>query len=47
MCATFRELINGKLATKQDLEELQYQLIIKLGGLVIVGVAVLVALVKL
>ena len=46
-----REVIDEKLATKQDLKqslkELQYQLIIKLGGLVVIGVAVLAALIKL
>ncbi len=42
-----RELIEDKLATKQDLKELEYRLTIRLGGMIAAAVAVLAALMAL
>lgn len=41
-----RGLIDEKLATKADLKLLEYSLLIKLGGLMTVGIMVLAALIK-
>lgn len=40
-------LINEKLATKQDLKELELRLTIRLGSMMVVAVGVVAALVKL
>ena len=42
-----RELIEDKLATKQDLKELEYRLTIRFGGMIAAAVAVLAALIAL
>lgn len=41
------EIVEGDLATKQDLRELEYRLVIKLGALVTAVVATAVAVIKL
>jgi len=41
-----RELIDEKLSTKADLKMLEYRLLIKLGGLMTVGIMILAALIK-
>ncbi len=41
------EIIDEKLATKADLKELEYRLIIKLGGMMVVAIAVMATLVKM
>jgi len=44
----FREAhLEAELATKSDLRELEYRLIIKLGAMMMVAIAVVVTLVKL
>ena len=42
-----REVIEDKLATKQDLKELEYRLTIRFGGMLAAAVAVLAALIVL
>ena len=41
------EIIDEQLATKKDLKELEYRLIIKLGTMMAVSIAIIAALVKL
>ena len=41
------ELIDERLATKQDLRELEYRLIIRLGGMMVVAVGIVAALAKI
>jgi len=41
------EIIDEQLATKKDLKELEYRLIIKLGAMMAVSIAIIAALVKL
>ena len=41
------DLVEERLATKQDLRKLEYRLIIKLGGMLVVAIGVIAALVKL
>lgn len=41
------EIVEGDLATKRDLKELEYRLIIKMGALVTAVVALAVAVLKL
>ena len=45
------ELVNDRLVTKQDLEhalkELEYRLVIRLGGMMVVAIGIITALVKL
>lgn len=40
-------IIENNLATKQDLEELEYRLIIRLGGMMVVAVGLVATLVRL
>ena len=40
-------IVSEKLATKQDLRELEYRLVIKLGGMLIVAIAAVATLVKI
>jgi len=42
-----REVIEDKLATKQDLQELEYRLTIRFGSMIAVAVAILAALMAL
>jgi hypothetical protein len=39
----FAEIIEERLATKQDLKELEYRLTIRIGGMLIVAVGILLA----
>ena len=41
------ELIDERLATKQDLKELEYRLIIRLGGMMVIAIGIVATLVKL
>lgn len=41
------ELIEERLATKRDLKELEYRIITRLGGLMIVGFGILGSLLKM
>jgi len=41
------ELIDERLATKQDLKELEYRLVIRLGGMIVVAIGIVATLVKL
>lgn len=41
------EIIDERLTTKQDLKELEYRLIIKLGAMIAASIAIVAALVKL
>ena len=41
------ELVTEKLATKQDLQELESRMTIKLGGIVVASISLLVILMKL
>jgi hypothetical protein len=45
------ELVNDRLVTKEDLEralkELEYRLIIRLGGMIVVAIGVVATLVKI
>ena len=41
------ELIDERLATKQDLKELEYRLIIRLGAMLVVAISIVATLVKL
>lgn len=41
------QIVNDHIATKQDLKELEYRLIIKLGGMLVVAIGIMTALVKL
>ncbi len=41
------ELVDERLATKQDLKELEYRLIIRLGTMIVVAVGIVATLVKL
>ena len=40
------ELIDERLATKQDLRELEYRLIIRLGAMLVVAISIVATLVK-
>lgn len=44
---TQASLIEEHLATKQDLKELEYRLVIRLGGMMVIAVTVVAALVKI
>ncbi len=41
------ELIEERLATKQDLKELEYRLIIRLGGMMVIPVGIVATLAKI
>ncbi len=41
------ELVNEQLATKRDLRELEMRLVIRLGGMMVVAIAVVATLVKI
>ncbi len=41
------ELINDNLATKRDLQELEYRLLLKIGAMMAASVGIITALVKL
>ncbi len=41
------ELIDERLATKQDLRELEYRLIIRLGAMLVVAISIVATLVKI
>lgn len=41
------ELIDERLATKQDLKELEYRLIIRLGAMLVVAISIVATLVKI
>jgi hypothetical protein len=41
------EIIDERLTTKQDLKELEYRLIIKLGAMIAASIAIVATLVKL
>lgn len=41
------EVVDEKMATRQDLRELEYRLIIRLGGMLAAGVTLLAALIAL
>lgn len=41
------QLVDERLATKQDLRELEYRLVIRLGSMIVVAVDAVAALVKL
>ena len=41
------ELIDERLATKHDLKELEYRLIIRLGAMLVVAISVVATLVKI
>ena len=41
------ELIDERLATKQDLRELEYRLIIRLGVMLVVAISIVATLVKI
>lgn len=41
------ELIDERLTTKQDLKELEYRLIIRLGGMMVIAIGIVATLVKL
>lgn len=41
------EIVDDKLATKQDLKELEYRLTIKMGSFLAIGITVLLTLMKL
>jgi hypothetical protein len=41
------ELINDNLATKRDLKDLEYQLLLKLGAMFAASIGIITALVKL
>ena len=43
----FAEIVDEKLATKHDLKELEYRLIIKLGGMLVFSIGVVATLVKI
>ena len=43
----FAEIINERLATKQDLKELEMRLIIRLGTMMTVAIVIVATLVKL
>ena len=43
----FAEIIEDRLATKQDLKELEMRLTIRLGGMMAASIAIMAALVKL
>ena len=40
---TFAEIIEERLATKQDIKELEYRLTIRIGGMLVVTVGILLA----
>ncbi len=42
-----KELVDERLATKQDLKELEYRLIIRLGTMMVIGVGIVATLVKI
>jgi hypothetical protein len=44
---TLAEIIEQNIATKRDLKELEFRLIIKLGTIMATSIAIIVALVKL
>ena len=44
---TLAEIIEQNIATKRDLKELEFRLIIKLGTIMAASIAIIVALVKL
>lgn len=41
------ELVNEQLATKRDLKELEMSLVLRLGGIMVTGIAVIATLVKI
>ncbi len=41
------EMIDERLVTKQDLRELEYRLVIRLGGMMVVAIGIVAALAKL
>ena len=41
------ELVNEQLATKRDLKELEMRLVLRLGGIMVAGIAVIATLVKI
>ncbi len=41
------ELIDERLATKQDLKELEYRLIIRLGSMMVIAVGIVATLAKI
>lgn len=41
------ELIDERLATKQDLKELEYRLVIRLGAMLVVAISIVATLVKI
>ncbi len=41
------ELVNEQLITKRDLKELELRIVIRLGGMIVVAIAVVATLVKL
>ncbi len=41
------ELVNEKLATKRDLKELEMRLVLRLGSMMVGGIAVIATLVKI
>ena len=41
------ELVNEQLATKRDLKELEMSLVLRLGGIMVAGIAVIATLVKI
>ena len=40
-------LVNEQLATKRDLKELEMSLVLRLGGIIVAGIAVIATLVKI
>ena len=44
---SMRDILNRKIATKTDLRELEYRLIIKLGTMIVVAIGIVATLVKL
>ncbi|TXL17356.1 DUF1640 domain-containing protein, partial [Methylococcaceae bacterium HT5] len=40
-------LVNEQLATKRDLKELEMRLVLRLGGIMVAGIAVIATLVKI
>ena len=41
------ELVNEQLVTKRDLKELEMSLVLRLGGIMVAGIAVIATLVKI
>ena len=44
---TLKALIESELATKRDLKELELRLIVRLGGIMVIGIGVVATLVKI